>query len=407
MSTPGVVCMKPSKIRRKQRGSFFCKGSKPKKHLVIIQDRPTQFDVPLYAMLSADSVFDLTISYTVIQPEQDCGFDAEIAAAPQWDHLKGLVYPARSFHSTLNAWRELICDRPDHVIVCGWYPRSHALLALLLRLSGIRVGVRSDNTIKHTENTGSKGMIKRWAMSLWLGVYDAWHPVGSLAKEYLEKRSYFKRPVFYFPYAVDVAWFMTLTRQNKINRLALRQRLGFAQGDYIVIGVMKWSEREDPLTLVDAVLKARECSPNMKLLLIGDGPLHDQVISRSCMLPDIIVTPGYAKYSELPMYYAVSDIFVHPAKSEPYGVSVQEAMACGLPVITSNSVGAAVDFIEPGVNGAIFPVGDIANLSKLLSDFYARTDASMMAEVSHRKAMEWSYVHSLSEFQRCMSQNNA
>jgi len=370
--------------------------------IIIIQDRPTQFDVPLYAQAHRNSVLDLIVYYTRVTRSDSSAIDAETAIAPQWDHLHGLVYPARFEQCAFRMWRQIVALQPDHVVICGWYPRSHALLTLLLRLSGVHIGVRSDNTLEHTHLSGVSGGLKRVVMSAWLGLFHAWHPVGTLARAYLEKLSIVQRPVFYFPYAVDVDWFSEQAAGHQIHRLSVRNKFGLAEDDYVVLGVMKWAEREDPLTLVDAFIKASSVARNMKLLLIGDGPLRPVVEKRLATDSKRLVAPGYAKYSELTLYYAISDLFVHPAQSEPYGVSVQEALACGLPVIVSDKVGAAADFLEPGRNGDRFPVGDVDGLAKLLIAYSCRQHDPAIREAALRKANEWSYRRTIEELRQCL-----
>jgi glycosyltransferase involved in cell wall biosynthesis len=370
--------------------------------IVIVQNQPTQFDAPFYAGLHRSSIFDLIIFYTEVAMIEPGVIDSELGIAPQWDHLHGLAYQARFEQSAFLMWRQIIALQPDHVVICGWYPRSHALLTLILRLSGVQIGVRSDNTLEHTQLSGISGGLKRVVMSAWLGLFHAWHPVGTLARAYLEKLSIVQRPVFYFPYAVDVDWFAEQAAGYQIQRSSVRKKFGLAEDDYVVLGVMKWAEREDPLTLVDAFLKASSSAPKMKLLLVGDGPLKADVEKRLATDPKRLVAPGYAKYSELPLYYAISDLFVHPAQSEPYGVSVQEALACGLPVIVSDKVGAAADFLEPGWNGDLFPVGDVESLAELLITYSYRQHDPAIREAALRKANEWSYRRTIEEWRRCL-----
>lgn len=373
------------------------------KCLVIVQNRPTQFDVPLYAKIHAEAIFDLVVFYTEVNPTTTVAIDKETTITPQWDHLEGLYYRAHYVRSAIDLKKQIIALRPNHVIICGWYPRQHALLALLLRLGGYNIGVRSDNTLEHTKLSRFRGRLKRTLMFLWPSLYTAWHPVGTLARQYLEKLSVVQRPVFYFPYAIDTEWFAENAARFRTERQKWRQHFGLQPDDFVVLGVMKWTDREDPLTLVDAVLKSAVDIPKLKLLLVGGGPLHNLIELRATDNPGYVIMPGYAKYSELPMYYAISDLFVHPAASEPYGVSVQEAMSCGLPVIVSDKVGAAIDFLEPGLNGEQFRVGNVVELAQHLTDYSARLNDQSIAAISVRKASEWSYVKTLDELQKCLT----
>ena len=67
---------------------------------------------------------------------------------------------------------------------------------------------------------------------------------------------------------------------------------------------------------------------------------------------------------ELFQYYLASDIFVLPTREDVWGLVVNEAMACGLPVITTNKCGAGIELIENGVNGMIVKAGDSDSLAK-------------------------------------------
>ena len=76
--------------------------------------------------------------------------------------------------------------------------------------------------------------------------------------------------------------------------------------------------------------------------------------------------PGFRQYDELPRFYAHGGAFVHASTTEQWGLVVNEAMACGLPVIVSNRVGCAQDLVQDGVNGFTFDPYDVAELARLM-----------------------------------------
>jgi glycosyltransferase involved in cell wall biosynthesis len=57
--------------------------------------------------------------------------------------------------------------------------------------------------------------------------------------------------------------------------------------------------------------------------------------------------------------YAVADVFALLSEHEPWGVVVNEAAACGLPLVLSNRVGAAADLLVDGENGTLVAAGDV------------------------------------------------
>ena len=80
---------------------------------------------------------------------------------------------------------------------------------------------------------------------------------------------------------------------------------------------------------------------------------------------------GFANQTDLPRYYALSDIFVLPSRRDNWGLVVNEAMNFELPIITSDAVGSSYDLVKPGENGFVFPTGDVTTLSLLLDRLIA------------------------------------
>ncbi len=90
-----------------------------------------------------------------------------------------------------------------------------------------------------------------------------------------------------------------------------------------------------------------------------DGTLRQACAARGIRNVSFV---GFIQKRELPRYYALADVFVFPTLGDPYGLVVDEAMACGLPVISTSAAGEIHDRVEDGVNGYIVPPGRMALL---------------------------------------------
>jgi glycosyltransferase involved in cell wall biosynthesis len=71
----------------------------------------------------------------------------------------------------------------------------------------------------------------------------------------------------------------------------------------------------------------------------------------------------------MPMIYRLADIFVLPSQSETWGLSVNEAMACGCAILVSTKCGACKDLVIEGVTGFSFESGNKSDLSSKLAHF--------------------------------------
>jgi glycosyltransferase involved in cell wall biosynthesis len=85
--------------------------------------------------------------------------------------------------------------------------------------------------------------------------------------------------------------------------------------------------------------------------------------SKECGL---VVFPGFRQIGELPGFYAEAGAFVHPALEEPWGLVINEAMASGLPVLSSRNVGAAEELVVEGKTGYLFDPKNVEEIAAAL-----------------------------------------
>jgi glycosyltransferase involved in cell wall biosynthesis len=373
--------------------------------LVIVQDVPTQFDVPLYNKIAREKALPISVVYT-----QAASADLEIGQSPRWDHIEGHAYPHRHLsdserHDATAVVDAIMQENPIHVIVSGYWPKLHRDILYLLRAKNVSVGLRSDNTIQHSRLGGLRGVLKRLYLSRLLTKYDVWHPVGNQAAAYLEHLSSKPRPVRLFPYNIDRDWFRDRAARARAKRADRLTQLGWPVDSFVVLGIMKWADREDPITLLRAFEAYNKSHPNVRLVLVGDGPLRDQVMSAVDRLGGLVSTPGYVPYSALPSWYGLADLFVHPAPGEPWGVSVSESLASGVPVIASTGVGAAKEQVVPAVTGGFFTQGDAESLVEALIQWRSKSENVSVNDMRERcySALDpWCYEQSIETFQRVL-----
>jgi len=128
----------------------------------------------------------------------------------------------------------------------------------------------------------------------------------------------------------------------------------FSQRDNIIGYVGRLSEEKGILNFVSALPGILKENNNLRVYIIGDGPLNDQIRSnlvQSNILKNVILT-GWIPQNELPHYLNEFRLLIVPSDTEGLSNIVLESMACGTPVL-STPVGALPDFIKDGETGFI------------------------------------------------------
>jgi len=177
-------------------------------------------------------------------------------------------------------------------------------------------------------------------------------------------------------HVVDVEYFSSATTIARLSRGEIRADLDVAGVVFLYVGRL-WRGKGIS-TLVDAYSSiARDGSGENSLLVVGDGPEAASVRRASERHRLRVKLAGFHQKRDLPRMYAAGDVFVFPTLGDPYGLVVDEAMAAGLPIISTTSAGEIGERVLDGVNGYLVPPGDPETLAgamgRLASDPALRT----------------------------------
>ena len=154
--------------------------------------------------------------------------------------------------------------------------------------------------------------------------------------------------------------------------------------------------------LLGALPSVAERVPSLKVVISGIGPDVDHVRERVDAegLGELVEMTGYASYDDAPGVYRRGDVFVSPTYSEGFSNTILEAMASGLPVVSTDTVGV-VDCLTHEENGLLVPLRDSASLAdaivRLLGDATLRRRLAETALQQVHDRWSWGPVATLIE----------
>jgi len=197
----------------------------------------------------------------------------------------------------------------------------------------------------------------------------------SYAKESPFLRRYLDKIVV-IPNGINIKEVTTpLTREKS------REILGLPQNSEIILFFGSLVEYKGPDILLKAFKKVKNVVPNAKLIFAGRGHMDSQLKETAKQMnisKDVIFT-GFVEDNVKPLYYKAADVFCLPSTTlaESFGIVNLEAMAAGIPIVSSN-LGGIPDIVKNGENGLLSKPYDVEmlaeNLIKLLENDNLRVE---------------------------------
>jgi glycosyltransferase involved in cell wall biosynthesis len=185
---------------------------------------------------------------------------------------------------------------------------------------------------------------------------------GQSSAQYLHQFGVRKDVVFTAPNAIDSDFFARAADRCR-QRPGLRRELGLPDRYFLFSGRLVTEKGIFDLLTAYAKLDAG-LRDKVGLVFAGDGAEKNKLMQFARKVsPGTVLFPGFQHRENLARLYALADALVLPTHSDPWGLVVNEAMACGLPVIASEVAGCVADLVHDGVNGFVIPPRDCDRLA--------------------------------------------
>jgi glycosyltransferase involved in cell wall biosynthesis len=261
------------------------------------------------------------------------------------------------FAAKVNDFRGVLKEiKPD--IVHGGYAWKDGLLAALSGFHPYLLMPWGSDILQEPR----KSRICRWMVSYAISKADTIACDCRTVKErIMELADYPEERIKIFPWGVDLDLFKKTDGASGI-----RKRLGWGDNKVIISTRSFYTEYAID-TLIAALPAVFSAEPSARMLLLGTGPeerkLREMVKARG--LEDVVHFAGKISNPDIPDYLNAADIYVSSSMTDGTSISLQEAFACGLPVVV-NDVPANLEWVDSGVNGLVARIGDSKDLSEKL-----------------------------------------
>lgn len=345
-----------------------------------VVSHPIQYFVPLYAQIAADPGMDFEVLFCSRHGIEK-RVDKEFGVAVQWDipMLEGYRYRFLKNHARRESLEgffglvnfgiiKVLFSAPKNSVVWvhGWGAATLVMAVFFGKIFGHRVFLRGENTAV-IENA-KPGSFKKKVNTFWLGrilfkMADVFLAVGKQNRAYFRQMGVPEEKIAFAPYCIDNRRFTGFFEKNKGRAAAVRAGLGIPAGKKVIVFSGKYIEKKRPLDLLRAVA-ALPNRAEVFTVFVGEGHLRAEMedfIQNNGMGAEVMLT-GFVNQSRMPEYYLAADLYVMCSGLwETWGLSTNEALCFGLPVVLSDMVGSAYDLIDG--NGSMFKTGDIGQLS--------------------------------------------
>ncbi len=261
-------------------------------------------------------------------------------------------------------------------IVVGGYANPTMILAMsYMKLHRIPFYMEVDGGLIR-QDSKAKYLVKRSLVCL----ADRWLSTGQHTSRYLIHYGAKQENITCYPFSSLYERDILPQVIPEEEKQALRQELGVEE-PHMILAIGQFIHRKG----FDVLLKAAaKLDKDVGIYIVGGEATEEyRRIREELDLPNVHFQ-GFMKKEELSRYYRAADLFVLPTREDIWGLVINEALAYGLPTITTDRCVAGLELIEEGVNGYIVPVGDEEALSQKIR-LVLQADRKAMGEAALEK----------------------
>lgn len=350
--------------------------------VVLLHNYLTPYRVPLFEELAQR--FDLEVWVLgdvrrIREWTDSAAGDARVRRLPSLSLPMG----SRDYRLLLNPTAPAALHRArfDAAIVTGWdtpaaWYAAHALRRPWVLWSGSTAG--EPNWRRSLMAPLVRGVVRR---------ASAWLAYGTRARAYLASLGADPDRTFIAGNAVALEPLRPYGELDEPARAALQDQLGLGDGP-LVAYAGQLIARKGLGDLLPAFAEAAVETPGLTLAVAGSGPEEERFRRQAKALGvnGRVRFLGFIERDALPRLYAAASLFALPSRQEVWGLVLNEALACGTPVLTTTATGAAADLVRDGENGYVTSSGDTAAMARALTAHFSGVPPEQARPLATREA---------------------
>lgn len=256
----------------------------------------------------------------------------------------------------------LFREKFDVIVTGGWHQPGYYLCLLYAKLFRKKFLLWSESTALDSRKTSflpealRKNFVRQASGAI---------AAGKASRDYLVSLGVNSDRVWTAPNAVDNNYYAERSAPFRANKQQIKRERGFPEKLVLYAGRMV--PEKGIYTLLRAYARISVEMKDVGLILCGEGEDRPS-LEAACKSEGLVNVffVGFVDRENMPFYYGIADLLVLPSFTEPWGLVINEAMACGLPVLATTRAGAARDLVRSGENGYTFEPGDASQLFGLM-----------------------------------------
>lgn len=358
-------------------------GSESDRRCLVLLLEPTPYILPRALYLKRDPSLSVDLYFTFLNASQPWGSDADAEGVPVL--LDRSVSALRRLRNVAALLHRILRGEYGAAHLAGWAHWVVRLSILACRMRGVPFAVESDTPLRMS--SGWRERIKNRIYPAWMKWVTFAIPGGTRQAEYFRHYGVPQEKILISHMSVDTE---KVCAMKTLTRTQFREARGIPSDQVVCLFVGRLVEQKALDVLLAAFEIAATGDPRLGLAIIGDGPERVQVEKFAGKFPARVWFPGRENQQGVISWMRSSDILVLPSRREPWGLVVNEAMVCALPVIVSDACGCIDDLVFDPENGYVFPVDKKEKLAEAITAMAANKEKRRaMGEASQRIIAPW------------------
>ena len=337
-----------------------------KRHVVILTEIIAPYRIPVFNALAASSDIE---PHVIFLSETD-------PALRQWHVYKDEI---RFSYEVLRGWRRYLGNynlllnaglaaalrraHPQAIVAGGYNYPAFWQAASWAKRNNVPLLLWSES---NSADKRRKHPLVEILKTRFSAMCQAFIAAGISPRNYLVELGAAETSVFIAPDAVDVQLYARAAAVARAQSGEIRARHGLPPRYFLYVG--RLIEEKGVFDLLAAYAKLDEAiRTQLGLVFVGDGAARRDLERRASQIHvGNVRFCGWIHREQISEFYALAEAFVFPTHSDPWGLVVNEAMSCSLPIIASDVAGCVADLVHDPENGHIFPSRDVEALTKAM-----------------------------------------